>query len=176
MARRGAGTRRGPTWRWAITSTRSTRIRPGTTSATGPAHAGQGYYSYDLGAWHVVMLNDNIAFGPGSAQDTWLQQDLAASASTCTIAVFHQPLFVSGTTGAHAVQKGHLGSALCGGRRDRAQRAPALVRAVRAATPDGTVDTVNGIREFVVGTGGNTIDIGTPTAANVEKQGNTGAC
>ena len=132
---------------------------------------GQGYYSYDLGAWHVVMLNDNIAFGPGSAQDTWLQQDLAASASTCTIAVFHQPLFASGTpapsrkpiwdrlyaAGVEIVLNGHL----------------TWYERYAPQTPDGTVDTVNGIREFVVGTGGFTTAIGTPTAANLAKQGNT---
>jgi hypothetical protein len=134
---------------------------------------GLGYYSYDLGAWHVIMLNDNIPFGVGSAQDTWLKQDLANSGKSCTIAVFHQPLFVSGAleitpsrkpiwdrlyaAGVEIVLNGHLH----------------WYERFAPQRPDGTVDTVNGIREFVVGTGGNTIAIGMPTAANLEKQGNT---
>ncbi|HTD70324.1 MAG TPA: Ig-like domain-containing protein, partial [Gemmatimonadales bacterium] len=48
--------------------------------------AGRGYYSYDLGAWHIVSLNSNVSMSAGSAQETWLRADLAASTKTCTIA------------------------------------------------------------------------------------------
>jgi hypothetical protein len=63
----------------------------------------EGYYSYDLGAWHIVALNSNcgegeIRCGPGSPQGRWLQEDLAANdEEACTLAYFHHPLFASGS-------------------------------------------------------------------------------
>jgi calcineurin-like phosphoesterase family protein len=53
------------------------------------------YYSYDLGNWHVVALNSNIAMTAGSAQERWLRTDLAASAKPCTLAYWHHPLYTS---------------------------------------------------------------------------------
>ncbi|MGH7615520.1 MAG: metallophosphoesterase family protein, partial [Gemmatimonadales bacterium] len=61
--------------------------------------AGQGYYSYDLGAWHIIVLNSSISIGSGSAQDTWLQNDLAAHPNLCTLSYFHHPLYSSGGSG-----------------------------------------------------------------------------
>ena len=55
----------------------------------------RGYYSYDLGNWHVVSLNSEISMVAGSAQETWLRSDLAASAKPCTLAYWHKPLFTS---------------------------------------------------------------------------------
>lgn len=57
----------------------------------------KGYYSYDLGAWHIIVLNSNIAAQQGSLQYTWLQQDLAAAPNRCTLAYWHHPRFTSGT-------------------------------------------------------------------------------
>jgi hypothetical protein len=67
----------------------------------GPAAgtAGEGWYSYELGAWHVVVLNSNcdlVACGAGSAQLAWLAEDLAASDASCTLAYWHHPRFSSG--------------------------------------------------------------------------------
>src|SRR5215212_4188406 len=63
----------------------------------------EGYYSYDLGSWHIVALNSNcgegeIRCGPGSAQTEWLEEDLAANADEggCTLAYMHHPRFSSG--------------------------------------------------------------------------------
>src|SRR5829696_1786173 len=63
----------------------------------------EGYYSYDLGAWHIVALNSNcgeaeIRCGPGSAQTEWLKEDLAANSDEgqCTLAYMHHPRFSSG--------------------------------------------------------------------------------
>src|SRR5215217_2118507 len=44
----------------------------------------EGYYSYDLGPWHIVALNSNcgveeIRCALGSAQTEWLKEDLAAN-------------------------------------------------------------------------------------------------
>jgi hypothetical protein len=63
----------------------------------GPAaHGPEGYYSFDLGAWHVVSLNSNICddgCGPGSPQYDWLAADLAADDAECTLAFQHHPVF-----------------------------------------------------------------------------------
>ena len=120
----------------------------------------KGYYSYDLGTWHVVVLNSNCAEVGGcdttSAQGQWLQGDLAAhSNAACTLAYFHHPLFSSGSdngndpemrpiwdslyaAGAEMVLNGHD--------HDYERFAP--------QTPQGAADPAQGIREFVVGTGG----------------------
>ena len=58
----------------------------------GPANLG--YYSYNLGEWHVVVLNSERNL---SAQATWLKADLAANPTRCTLAYWHKPYFTSGT-------------------------------------------------------------------------------
>jgi hypothetical protein len=67
----------------------------------------KGYYSYDLGAWHVVVLNANcseVSCAAGSPQEQWLRQDLAAHSRACTLAYWHQPLFASSTLISTAVR------------------------------------------------------------------------
>jgi 3',5'-cyclic AMP phosphodiesterase CpdA len=60
----------------------------------------EGYYSYEVGSWHVVALNSNcgeVRCGPGSSQRRWLEEDLAANdEARCTLAYMHHPLFSSG--------------------------------------------------------------------------------
>src|SRR5207247_10553531 len=61
----------------------------------------QGYYSYDLGAWHIIVLNSNNAFvstAVGSPQETWLHSDLAANTKQCVLAMWHSPRFYSTTS------------------------------------------------------------------------------
>ncbi len=69
----------------------------------------QGWYSYDLGTWHVVVLNSNCAdvggCGPGSTQLRWLADDLAAHPRACTLAYWHHPRFSSGQHGDDATYR-----------------------------------------------------------------------
>jgi acid phosphatase type 7 len=63
----------------------------------------KGYYSYDLGEWHIISLNSMCekvgGCGDTSPTVSWLKDDLAANAShKCTLAYFHNPLFSSGNT------------------------------------------------------------------------------
>jgi len=126
----------------------------------------EGYYSHDLGQWHVVALNSMCekvgGCGASSPMVTWLKQDLAANPRTCTLAYFHHPLFTSGSSsggsskmkpswealyaaGADVVLNGHV--------HNYERFAP--------QTPSGVEDRAQGIREFVIGTGGkslNTLD------------------
>ena len=119
-----------------------------------------GYYSYDLGAWHIVVLNTSdhcklIKCLPGSPQEQWLRADLAAHPAACTLAIWHDPLFASGSLhggspdvapfwqalyeyGAEVVINGH--------EHNYERFAP--------QTPSGELDAQYGIRQIIAGTGG----------------------
>jgi hypothetical protein len=116
---------------------------------------GEGYYSYQLGAWHIIVLNSNLSVAAGSKQDEWLRADLAAHPAACTLAYWHHPLFSSGIVhggnrdmrpiwqalyeyGADVVLNGHEHN----------------YERFEPQDPAGNADPARGIRQFVVGTGG----------------------
>ena len=118
-----------------------------------------GYYSYDLGSWHVIVLNSECkdvgGCDAGSPQEKWLRGDLASHPVACTLAYWHKPLFSSGSAHGNDLTVRSLWDALYaanadvvinGHDHDYERFAP--------QTPDGAPDSVRGIREFVVGTGG----------------------
>ena len=115
---------------------------------------GLGYYSYELGDWHIVSLNSNIDMSEGSAQERWLRADLAGRADQCVLAYWHEPRFSSGWHGNaagpiplwRALYDAGAEIVLNGHDHDYERFAP--------QTPDGALDQDRGIREFVVGTGG----------------------
>src|SRR5215204_1528515 len=74
---------------------------PNTTDNPGLTK-GKGYYSYNLGSWHIVVLNSNcdyVSCNSTSAQATWLQNDLVTQPTQCTLAYMHHPLYATGTGG-----------------------------------------------------------------------------
>ena len=120
---------------------------------------GKGWYSYDVGTWHVVSLNSNCGAlvggcGPGSPQLEWLAADLAAHPAACTLAYWHHPRFSSGPHGDDAsydafwrtLYDAGVDVVLVGHDHDYERFAP--------QNPNGVADAAYGIREFVVGTGG----------------------
>lgn len=115
---------------------------------------GLGYYSFDLGAWHIVSLNSEISAELNSAQGRWLLADLAESTSSCTLAYWHRPLFSSGPNGDHAHMRPffrmlyEFGAELVLSGHDH------LYERFAPQDPDGRPDSRQGIRQFVVGTGG----------------------
>jgi hypothetical protein len=117
--------------------------------------AGQGYYSFDLGAWHVIALNSNIDTGAASEQARWLRADLAATRAHCILAYWHHPLFTSGKHHGKEAKAAPLyrllyeagaSVALAGHGHNYERFAP--------QDADGRLDPERGIRSFVVGTGG----------------------
>lgn len=115
---------------------------------------GKGYYSYDLGAWHIIALNSMIDAGPSSPQGKWLTRDLAKNRRFCTLAYFHHPRFSSGPhhTSARAEQ---LWSALSSAGADVVVSGhDHIYERFAPMTADGRRDERAGMREFVVGTGG----------------------
>lgn len=130
--------------------------------------AGLGYYSYDIGTWHVIVLNSEIDMSVGSTQEKWLRADLAANDVPCTLAYWHRPRFSSGEhgnymasfplykalyeNGAEIVLNGHDHNY------ERFDPQDHL----------GNADAAFGIRTFVIGTGGidlRPIDVVKPNSA-----------
>jgi hypothetical protein len=131
----------------------------GIGNQTGPGgDRSRGYYSYDLGSWHLIALNSNCGAiggcGSSSPQGRWLADDLAASKTSCTLAYWHHPLFSSGEyrpgvdagrplfqqlydSGADVVLNGH----------------DHIYERFASQDPNGVSDA-RGIRQFIVGTGG----------------------
>ena len=134
----------------------------------------KGYYSYNLGAWHIIVINTNnsctiISCAAGSAQEQWLRDDLAANPAVCTLAYWHHPRFSSSSVhgsqaymqpiwqalydfGADVVLSGHTHN----------------YERFAKQTPAGVADPVRGIREIVVGTGGKEFYPINATIANSE--------
>jgi hypothetical protein len=119
---------------------------------------GKGYYSYDLGTWHIVVINSNCnkigGCDEGSPQEEWLRNDLASNSAICTLAYWHHPLFSSGKHGNNPIMEpiwqalyDHgVDVVLNGHDHDYERFAP--------QDPQGAADPEQGIRQFVVGSGG----------------------
>ncbi len=120
----------------------------------------KGYYSWNLGNWHLIALNGECAQGPdigcaaGSPQEQWLKSDLANHTGQCILAYWHEPRFTSGLAGSNTaydafwqdLYAAHADVVLNGHAHDYERFAP--------QTPSQAADPQNGLTEFVVGTGG----------------------
>ena len=115
----------------------------------------KGYYSYDIGGWHIIAINSVIARDAGSPQEQWLRADLAGNQKKCTLAYWHYPRFSSGSTHGNDATMSAIWQALydynaevvvSGHEHNYERFAP--------QTPSGQLDQARGIREFVAGTGG----------------------
>jgi calcineurin-like phosphoesterase family protein len=115
---------------------------------------GLGYYSFSLGAWHVITLNSEIATDGASPQVAWLKSDLAANSRTCTAVIWHKPLYSSGPNGDNLFMRdiwrvlydANVDVVINGHDHDYERFAP--------QDADGHRDSLRGIRQFVAGTGG----------------------
>ena len=152
-----------PTWgrhrarTWPVPGNHDYRTRRG-----GPyydyfgARAGQpgrGWYSFELGSWHLVALNSNLKGALAAEQLAWLETDLAASPARCLLAFWHHSHFSSGRHGdsgrmraAFEILHRQGASLLLTGHDHHYERLAPLDAA-------GNLDP-NGVRIFVVGTGG----------------------
>jgi len=116
--------------------------------------AGRGYYSLDLGSWHIVSLDSNLMPAAHVAQMEWLRADLASHPARCTLAFWHHPLYSSGGHGSipkmrkawRLLMDAGAELVLSGHDHDYERFAP--------QDADGHLDRARGLRQFVVGTGG----------------------
>jgi hypothetical protein len=158
---------------------------PQPNGQAGPfGQAGDGWYSYDLGAWHIISLNIECNTQPGKCNNTdgtwfaneteWLANDLNQDHAPCTLAYWHQPTFSStadpftsdSTEGATAgawwqlLYQHHATLVLNGHDHVYSRFAP--------MNPSGKADPQHGIREFIVGTGGESLDVVKPATPNLQ--------
>jgi hypothetical protein len=117
-----------------------------------------GYYSYDRGSWHIVVLNSICeevgGCGRSSPQGRWLRTDLAQNPTKCTLAYFHDPLYASGREHDSPQVRpfwdklyDQHADVILSGNAHRYERYARI-------TPSGERSSARGIRQFIVGTGG----------------------
>jgi hypothetical protein len=114
----------------------------------------RGYYSYDLGTWHVIALDSNVSMSAGSEQEKWLRADLAKHSNTCTVAYWHRPRYSSGYHGSstgpqplyQALYDYNADLIVVGHDHMYERFAPMDAKS--------TLDSARGIAQFLVGTGG----------------------
>jgi hypothetical protein len=116
---------------------------------------GDGYYSFALGeAWHAISLNSEVPTSRDSPQGVWLANDLAMNRKKCTVAYWHKPLVSSGPNGDHPHMKPIFTMLYAAGVEIVMAGHDHLYERFYPQDPDGRPDTLNGIRQFIVGTGG----------------------
>ena len=118
----------------------------------------KGYYSFDLGGWHVVVLNSSCAAiggcQAGSPQETWLRADLAAHPGVCTLAVWHQPRFSSGPHGDDPAYQPFWQALYDAGADLVLNGHDHVYERFAPQSPAALADASRGIRQITVGTGG----------------------
>jgi hypothetical protein len=119
---------------------------------------GEGYYSYDLGSWHVISLNSNCSYvggcGPGSPEEQWLKADLAAHSNACTLAYWHHPRFSSGLHGDTSSVAAFWDDLYQAGAEVVLNGHDHVYEHFVPLNPSGQTDPAQGISQFTVGTGG----------------------
>ena len=131
-----------------------------------------GYYSVQLGKWHVISLNSMLDGAEFDAQLAWLRSDLAQHSTLCTLAFWHHPRYSSGGHASNpylapvwgALVEGGVELALVAHDHDYERFAPQDAQGVR--------DDERGMRQFVVGTGGAMLTPMRFAAANSETSNN----
>jgi hypothetical protein len=138
---------------------------------------GDGYYSYELGAWHIIVLNSECTdvggCAAGSREEKWLRADLAAHPALCTLAYWHKPLFSSGGAHGNDLEVAPLWQALFDAGADVVINGhDHNYERFALQNPQGQPDRSHGIREFVVGTGGKNLRPFGPVKDNSEVRNN----
>lgn len=135
---------------------------------------GEGWYSFDLNGWHIVMLDSQCSqvkgCQAGSPQEKWLKADLAAHPARCSLAIWHHPRFSSGSHGNNPVTQAFWNDLYAAGAEIVINGHDHDYERFGPQDPQGNPDAAQGIREFVVGTGGALLyDPPGKLAANSEK-------
>ena len=133
----------------------------------------KGYYSYNLGDWHIVVLNSEINHSTGSAQEQWLRADLATNQSTCTLAYWHKPRFSSSRHGNNSGVQPFWQALYDYGADVVLNGHDHTYERFASQNPSGQADPLRGIREFIVGTGGADLYSFSTIRPNSEVRNNT---
>lgn len=118
----------------------------------------QGWYSYDVGAWHIIVLNTACLWvdgcGPSSPQVAWLKEDLAAHPAACTLAYWHDPRWNSGLGGSSPWLDAFWQTLYAAGADVIVSGDAHSYERFAPQDPQGKLDPQHGMRQFIVGTGG----------------------
>lgn len=119
----------------------------------------KGYYTYQLGSWSMIALNSNCdeigGCGPDSPQYRWLKKSLSQSQARCTLAYMHHPWRSSGKHGPTGIIEPLVELLYKNGADVVLSGHDHIYERFAPQRPDGRVDNQRGMRQFVVGTGGN---------------------
>jgi hypothetical protein len=118
---------------------------------------GKGWYSYDLGAWHIVVLNSECALTDctaGGEQVSWLASDLGAHASACTLAIMHRPHFATRTPAGNSYTTALFAELYQAGVELLLSGHYHWYERFAPQDPTGAADPAAGVRQFIAGTGG----------------------
>jgi hypothetical protein len=133
----------------------------------------ENFYAENLGTWRVYHLNSQHGYQAASVQDQWFKADLAANTGKCTLVTWHHPRFSSGIHGNQAQAIALFQSAYNGGADVLVSGNDHLYERFAPQNPSGALDTVRGIRQFVVGTGGKGLYTWSTIQPNSEVRNNT---
>ena len=130
----------------------------------------KGYYSFDVGTWHIIALNSNCSqisggCGAGSPQEQWLKADLAAHPNMCTLAYWHHPRFSSGGQGSTVAMDPFWRALYAAGVEVVLNGHDHVYERFAPQNPNGIADP-KGIQEFIVGTGGKVMNSFATTQPN----------
>lgn len=118
----------------------------------------KGYYSYDIGEWHAVVLNSEIVASgtqtERSQQEDWLRKDLRDHSNPCTLAYFHRPRYSSGAHGSSPLMANFWKILAEGGVDLVINGHEHHYERFHPMNAAGVADTLNGMEEIIVGTGG----------------------
>jgi len=118
----------------------------------------RGYYSYDLGEWHIVVVNSLCwevgGCGASDPQAVWLAADLHDHPSLCTLAYWHFPRFSSGLHGSSTIVNAYWDILYDAGAEIVLTGHDHTYERFSPQDANGVADPEHGLREFVVGTGG----------------------
>lgn len=118
---------------------------------------GEGYYSYDVGPWHIIALNSNcdyVGCGPDSEQYKWLKRDLKNNPSRCTMAIWHHPRVSSAPEGKDKSVKPFWDLLYEYGADVIVNGHSHIYERYAPQNPDLKIDYESGLVQFIVGTGG----------------------
>jgi hypothetical protein len=157
----------GPTWGRFLSRTRPA---PGNHDYETPGAAGyfgffgsragsgyDGYYAYTLGAWRIIVLDSEAPVSASSAQANWLKNEVATHASVCTAAIWHRPLVSSGPHGDNTDMRDLFQILYDADVEFVVTGHDHMYERFSPIDPNGRPDSVRGVREFVVGTGGTSL-------------------
>jgi hypothetical protein len=148
----------------------------GAVASCGGSTATKAYYSYNVGSWHLISLNSECSFiSQCAAEKTWLHNDLATHTNTCTLAYWHEPAWSSGQHG-NAPQMLTMWNDLVAAKADIVlsghnhdyERFEPIGSASSNADGTSPPAKADGIREWIVGTGGKNHYALAPAALNNE--------